>query len=427
MLGGKAGSKVKPQTQGVRGDTSIYGSTIPVIIGRTRVPPKMIFAGNFRTHKSNTKKLGGKKSQKMTSYSANFDWLLGYAPIPYIADIWRNKDNFWPVSVTSVTSSSGSVALISPGAGPVLGILGVLATVNVNSTFNDYGAPGPVTITGQQSIPCYPAGANGSQAAFAMLSPGGFDWSTWSSLPFYSVSDGGHGDNVPRAVNVSNVIVNAGNPVTVFFFYSGPAKTPLTQSALIHERVLGNAGIQAISYPEFAGIGGTNVDLGTGNTAPNDNFEVIGLYGISQNGDANPADAILDIILGGNPAAMPAAPVNTNFNWNHGLNFDIVDFPQGNPTIPNSLTDPPQPGTPYCWIAAAVYNEDMFWGPRVSLIRRWLRDDYGKTLTGRAVLSLYKLIGKPLARIIPGSPLLKSLFRFVFDKALARAQAKYGR
>ncbi len=101
MLGGKAGSKVKPISNGIRMDTSVYGSVIPVVVGRTRIPGKMIFAGNYRTHKASTKKFGGKKGQKQTSYSGNFDWLLCYAPVVAVGDVWRNKDNFWPVGVAS--------------------------------------------------------------------------------------------------------------------------------------------------------------------------------------------------------------------------------------------------------------------------------------------------------------------------------------
>ena len=345
MLGGKAGAKVKPISNGIRMDTSVYGSVIPVVFGRTRIPGKMIFAGNYRTHKSSTKKFGGKKGQKQTSYSGNFDWLLCYAPVVAVGDVWRNKDNFWPVGIGFQTFDT-QTATISNNPGPVLGIISVLATVDISVTFNDFGAPGPVVVSEQEQIPLYPSG----QLFFSVngnIAPGGFDWQTWNTttVTVYNVGP------TTNDITALQVTVDSGHPMTVFYFFQIGSKSPLANAGLEFEPILGSGGEFSypggstfhVEYPEFAGIAGTNVDMGTGNTAPNDNFEVISLYALSHNGDANVADVMLDVILAGNPVQINGA--TSGFNWNHGLGFNIGIDASGQPTKPNCLADPPVPVT----------------------------------------------------------------------------------
>lgn len=281
----------------------------------------MIFAGNFKTHQTSSKKGGGKKGGKTTSYSGNYDWMLGFAPVVWVGSVWRNKDDFFPVLTSSQTFTSSPMT-ISNNPGPLLGIISVLGTVDVSTTFNDFGAPGPVTVSGQQQIPLYPRGQSGS---FGNIAPGGLDFALYSP-GIYSVSAG----STPNTITIDaghGINVDSGHPVTVNYIYSPKSKPPLAQAGLVFEPQLGNGnaftfpnGSQyQVIYPEFAGISGMNVDLGTGNSAPNDNFEVLSLYAYNPNGDANPADAILDVILAGNPSVING--VTSGFNWNHGLGF----------------------------------------------------------------------------------------------------------
>lgn len=346
MLGGKTGSKVKNISLGIRMDSSVYGSCVPVIFGRTRVSGKMIFAGNYLTHKSSQKKGGGKKGAKQTSYSGNFDWLLGFAPIVAIGDVWRNKDNFWPVGIGFQTFTSGPLT-ITNNPGPILGFISVIGTTNISVTFNDFGAPGPSGFTGTQPIPLFPSGQIFQSGTFpANIAPGGFDWRTWniSAVPTWRVS----GTNTVDTLGIS---IGSSLPMTVFYFYQLKSKSPMASAGLQFEPILGNGPEFGFSggsnfanqYPELAGFGAANLDLGTGNTAPNDNLEVISLYAMSQNGDANPTDVILDVILAGLPSRIGG--VTSGFNWNHGLGFSIHNTPDGSASRPNCLADPPVPNT----------------------------------------------------------------------------------
>jgi mersacidin/lichenicidin family type 2 lantibiotic len=79
-----------------------------------------------------------------------------------------------------------------------------------------------------------------------------------------------------------------------------------------------------------------------------------------------------------------------------------------------------------CWIAAVVYGEDFFLGPRVNLVRRWLINDYEKTAIGKHVVGLYRVYGERVANVVKKSELLRRSFRMVFDFALNKAEAKYG-
>lgn len=346
MLGGKTGSKIKNVSNGIRVDSSVYGSCIPVVIGRTRCSGKMIFAGNYRTHKSSVKKGGGKKG-KETAYSGNFDWLLGFAPINWVGDIWRNKDNFWPVGIgfQTFTVSPPSDYTISNNPGKVLGIIGVTGSKIVNATFNDFGAPGGSVISETESnVPVYPQGQSAFVfAGIGYMAPGGNDWGRWN-MEVWRVEDISGGTMTIGVTGSSTGLIE---PITIFYFYQLQSKSPISSAGLQYEIELGSGdeynfsgGTQfQIEYPEFSGFAASDLDMGTGNSAPNDNLELVGLYALNQNGDANPADVILDIILPGNPFSVNGQ--TTGFNWNHGLSFRQTIAPDGTPTRPNTLTDPP--------------------------------------------------------------------------------------
>jgi len=80
-----------------------------------------------------------------------------------------------------------------------------------------------------------------------------------------------------------------------------------------------------------------------------------------------------------------------------------------------------------CWIAAVVFEEDFVIGPRVNLVRAWLHSEFEPSgLGAKLVMSLYRKYGQRLARVVEKSSVLKRGFRKLFDKALAKAEAKYG-
>jgi len=83
--------------------------------------------------------------------------------------------------------------------------------------------------------------------------------------------------------------------------------------------------------------------------------------------------------------------------------------------------------TPPCWIAAVVFEENFFTGPRVNLVRNWLVHDFEPSgLGAKLVMHLYRKYGQRVAKIVERDSMLKRGFRRLFDNALAKAETKYG-
>lgn len=80
-----------------------------------------------------------------------------------------------------------------------------------------------------------------------------------------------------------------------------------------------------------------------------------------------------------------------------------------------------------CWIAAVVFEENFFTGPRVNLVRNWLVHEFEPSGPGaKFVMGLYRKYGERVAKVVEKNPILKHGFRKLFDKALAKAEAQYG-
>jgi hypothetical protein len=75
-----------------------------------------------------------------------------------------------------------------------------------------------------------------------------------------------------------------------------------------------------------------------------------------------------------------------------------------------------------CWIAAAVFEEDFYTGPKTQLVRAWLHEEFIKQPFGTILLSLYARFGKRIAKALNRHPLLKTPFRWLFNRALVEAR-----
>lgn len=73
-----------------------------------------------------------------------------------------------------------------------------------------------------------------------------------------------------------------------------------------------------------------------------------------------------------------------------------------------------------CWIAEAIYGED---DPRTHLLRWYLNGPFTVSLTGAAVMAVYRAIGRPVAWIARRSAIVRTALRPMFDAALRRACA----
>lgn len=73
-----------------------------------------------------------------------------------------------------------------------------------------------------------------------------------------------------------------------------------------------------------------------------------------------------------------------------------------------------------CWIAAVVF--DGWFDPRTVKVRRWLLENFSKTLIGEVVVRLYLRFGERTARVIKRVPILKPPFKLLFNLALMKAE-----
>ena len=80
----------------------------------------------------------------------------------------------------------------------------------------------------------------------------------------------------------------------------------------------------------------------------------------------------------------------------------------------------------FCWIAAVVFQENLFTGPRVNKVRLWLVNEFEPSGPGaKFVMRLYRKYGERVAKVVEKNAILKRGFRKLFDKALAKAEAQY--
>lgn len=75
-----------------------------------------------------------------------------------------------------------------------------------------------------------------------------------------------------------------------------------------------------------------------------------------------------------------------------------------------------------CWIAAAVFDEDFATGVKTGLVRNWLHEEFARRPAGRILVPLYLRFGERIAEQLQRYPLLKTPFRWLFNRALVEAK-----
>ncbi len=106
LLGGQTQGSTEPRLGSLTIQTSVYGMCIPLIYGRQRVPPNLIWYGDFKST-AIKQAVGGKGgSQSSTSYNYKTALMLSICegPIERIGDIWKSK-----TKLTTTTDSHGTV------------------------------------------------------------------------------------------------------------------------------------------------------------------------------------------------------------------------------------------------------------------------------------------------------------------------------
>jgi hypothetical protein len=294
---------------------STYGMTIPSIIGTTKAAFLAIWAANLRIGGSGKKGKGkGKKSPP--TYVENIDFLLGSNPIQNVLQIWNNGARYALdfLSVDFVGLVGGQdfapfYTITDPNFYAIIGMtfiprgagFGPFATLaSFQGNFDDFGGQGPVpwSLTGQE-IPMwnsFQAGPDGTNPSGYRFWPFTYRWHTEYGATFYLDQDVGTNATLEGRVRV---------------YYAARSAllkhvTPLAHARLTFENQLGNgpeytgafAG-QQIIYPQYAGCGSADIDLGTSGMIPSIVPEVQGSYTSYPRGDADFTDMIESVVRSG--------------------------------------------------------------------------------------------------------------------------------
>jgi len=306
MIGKASNAQMSPKALGITSQSSVYGSVIPAIYGRTRVPLSLIWANNLQESGGSGKKSKGKGSKKnpgqsTKTYTEAVNLLIGSNPIISPLQLWANQNDSYTLTFTSHTSVvvSGASSTVSFTDASFYCLLGVTVTTKYNESFNDYGGSGIINTSGEYERPLW----NMATAGPDPTNPHGYrHW----PFCFYWLPGGGASVDIP-AITLGALDDHVTNPaaITVKFYYAqlnaGETTSPVGKLNLAFEYQLGN-GTEYSNYPgeqilyaPFAGLGSQALDLGAGQGLPNIRAEVLGSYPLYTTGDCDFADIVEDI------------------------------------------------------------------------------------------------------------------------------------
>ena len=276
---------------GIRVQTSLQGVPIPIVYGRTRIAPNLVWYGNFFWKPVNSGKKGtggsgsGKKGGGEYDYGAAVILGLCQGTIRSIGTVWNTQGNL-PTQETTET-------YIVPGGGgsytatqepTYLQDNGVTRGDAYSVTANDYGSPGSITLTGTQQTPM----------VYGSVSAGHYTRSgTHNATYNFSAADAGKTMSI--TYSYSPPFTSGGIPqdpitsVGFTLFEGAQGQTPWSY-------LTSNFPSQAIGYTTLAYLATPVLDLGMAGVLPNFNFEVYGLLPFAGGpGDCNPSDVLNDI------------------------------------------------------------------------------------------------------------------------------------
>ena len=148
-----SGYKQTPTTlyNGLRTNQAILGTTLPVLIGQQRLSWMLLWYGDFTSAKAQgaSKKAGGASSYV---YSAAVVGALCMGPCQGFLGVWDSTGRY-AVDSNSEVTTAGSSPYTPVNYPQFAQDIGVSVASLYNVTANDYGSPGPATLSGTQQVP----------------------------------------------------------------------------------------------------------------------------------------------------------------------------------------------------------------------------------------------------------------------------------
>lgn len=335
MIGGKTAAQTRPSALGSLTQSSTYGATIPSIYGLMKSSFLAIWAQNLREGGSGKKWKNKKKG--ITTYVENIDFLLGQNPILGMMQGWVNATKL-PLNFVSYNASvasgygAASYTISDPYFYAVVAVTGSSA---FSETFNDYGSPGPNSVSGTFEIPFWNMAFNGPDPTNGSASR------AWPFVYYWDPTDGAtvYTPGLAAGAIAPGILINQ---VNIYYAQLSSALRHVSPAAylrLTFEPTLADgpeytgdiAGTstplssQQILMPQYAGCGSADFDLGSSGAIPDTRPEVQGSYGVYSTGDADFADMIEDIVKSGIAQTGIGDTGNSQGPIQHGAS--AFDFP----------------------------------------------------------------------------------------------------
>ncbi len=271
---------------GYRVQTSIKGTVRPVILGTNRVPGYVLYSADWQQipDRSSGKGKGGigGKSSGGKSYIYESAIILGLCrgPITGVKTIWRDQ-----VEYATDNASQGATIPSSPPydqtvdqANLLIQDNGVAMLTSYSQPANDYGGPGPTTLTGTTRTAMRKVsvltGASGEYTTSIVPTP------TPHTKHSFNAADAGKQIVISYTFYIVPGQTVSGSPLkSLDFFFSNGA---LGQS--VWPYFASNHQEQALGYSGTAYVANQSMSLGSSGVSPNYSFEIAGLNIFGGNG-----------------------------------------------------------------------------------------------------------------------------------------------
>ncbi len=289
---------------GIRVTTSLQGQPIPIVYGRTRIAPNLLWYGDFFAVKLPTPGLsgsGGASGQSTGQYDYGAAIVLGLCqgPISSIGNIWTSSGNL-SVNETQETYTvpGGGGSYTATQAATYIDDLGVTRADAYSVLASDFGAPSTITLTGTQQTPM----EEGSTAVGHYTRSG-------ANNATYNFGAGDGGKTMTVTYTYAPPITGGGVPTDPissvgFTFFDG------SLGQAVWSYLTSKHPSQAIGYSGEAYIATPVLDLGVGGVLPNFNFEVYAMLPFGSGaGDSNPSDVLYDLLTN----AVYGCGIDTSF------------------------------------------------------------------------------------------------------------------
>jgi hypothetical protein len=397
----KAPAQTPPtKLAGINITQAVNGSALPILLGQRRLSQSLIYYTDFTAipHVQQTasgggggKGLGGGGGSAQTNttytYTAATMGALCSGPVSGIVSVWDTKGRFSQTNVTEgFTIPPGGGTYTVTNHGLFKGDMGVGFGQSYSQVVNDFGSPGPVTLSGTYQVPMK-VGAGAGQYT---VNPS-------TGIYTFHAADGGKTVNITYSYNLLNInnVETATIPSTPFqilvqdsadflqdsgvvFYPSGATLTKVASSPSAGQYTATGGGLYtfaaadttkqvqisyvtntqnqnsdaqtalnitllngakgqtvwsylssrhpeaAIGYTETAIVASSAMDLGSNGELPNYAFEIAGPYQFGAgNVDCDPADCIGALLS--DPFFGNGFPTSAFGDWTQASNFWIAN------------------------------------------------------------------------------------------------------